>query len=277
MPDSGAPEHGKDETGAPTQGRAPASDAVKTVDTAAAQLSTVQAPSEIDQVQSTAAPGSARVSQSYRPPLPPRPSNLSLLQGDIPSHVRPQQPRAPSTAHLQSLATTAVSRTDVQTKAYQDGSRGTIAASGDKTPSERLSSTYGSTKGLKSVSGSEAGDAASIRSTAPTVGRSGENESLLGDIFGAGQDVPTWKLQTGDNEILGPSETIRYENHTIDAEFYREFDPTPSSTAEGADEGTSTFNVRADRELNLRRIPPKAMESEAQAFPYSFISWEANL
>lgn len=277
MPDSGAPEHGKEETGAPAQDRAPASNALKTVDTATAQPSTAQASPEIDQVQSTAAPGSARVSQSYRPPLPPRPSNLSLLQGDIPSHVRPQQSRAPSTAHLQSLATTAVSRTDVQTKAYQDGSRGTIAASGDTTPSERLSSTYGSTRGLKNVNGSEGGDAASIRSTAPTLGRSGENESLLGDIFGTGQDVPTWKLQTGDNEILGPSETIRYENHIIDAEFYREFDPIGSSTAEGADEGTSTFNVRADRELKSCRIPPKTMESETQAFSYPFFSRKANL
>lgn len=197
--------------------------------------------SGLNDVKTVDTPGedSAPSPQGYRPPLPPRPSNLSLLHGDTLPRGRVHENRTTSSAHLQSLATTAVSRTDVQTKAYQDGSSGTVAASGDSLPSERLSSTYGSTRRLKNVSGSEAGDTASIKSSAPTVGRGGENESLLGEIFGTAQDVPTWKLLAGDEEAPGAADMLKYENYAIDAEFYREFDPIKSSTEAGADEGRS--------------------------------------
>ena len=113
-------------------------------------------------------------SPEYRqcPPLPPRPTNRSLLQESLPStHGTSQRPRTASRPQLLSAATTAVSRTDINTQSFQDGSRETFAAISPTPPHEKSPRNYGSIKMDKSKGPgrSEGGDSASVRSYAPTL------------------------------------------------------------------------------------------------------------
>ena len=172
--------------------------------------------------------------EEKRPPLPPRPTNLSLLH----SSKNPETPRQKqvftSRPQLLSTATTAVSRTDINTHSYQDGSRETFAASAEATPQQKSSPAFGSIRRIKGFGGSEAGDTASIKSYSPTLSRAGDNESLLGNVFGSSQDVPAWKLFT-DQE---PSEMHSQGESEISEDFHREFDSIDAVAADGDNEGT---------------------------------------
>ncbi|KAG8532702.1 uncharacterized protein KY384_002579 [Bacidia gigantensis] len=155
-----------------------------------------------------------------RPPLPPRPTNLSLLQAVKTSSTNLGNVHNPAT-QLQSTATTAVSHTDIQTQAYHDGSHDAFAATAEPKPPLKPPQTFGSIKGFKRFGGSESGDTASIKSLAPTSGRSGDNESLLGDVLGTAQEQPAWKLFGGEKDTLDPSGLGEGD---IDVDFYQEFD-----------------------------------------------------
>jgi hypothetical protein len=107
-------------------------------------------------------------SEGERPPLPPRPNTLSLLSDDT----------GPRTA-LQAEATTAISRTDIETQSPEaaDSAYSTLAVRGlGQGPKARASLSQ-----LASPRGSEAGDSASIRSSIPN-GDSGDVEALFMDF-----------------------------------------------------------------------------------------------
>lgn len=107
-------------------------------------------------------------SEGERPPLPPRPNTLSLLNDETGSR-----------AALQAEATTAISRTDIETQPPEaaESAYPTLAFHGlAQGPKARASLSQ-----LASPRGSEAGDSASIRSSIPN-GDSGDVEALFMDF-----------------------------------------------------------------------------------------------
>ena len=176
--------------------------------------------------------------EEARPPLPPRPSTLTPLRDSKPKSESLQSGKTISPgSNLQSKATTAVSRTDIQTQSFQDGTQETYAATAGSTPAKEPSSIFGSLRRSKNVSGSQTADTASIKSFAPTLSRGGESESILGDVFGIAQDLPTWQLFGGEGSHPDQAhDTLELEEKEVESDFYREFDAvgTPS---EGQSEG----------------------------------------
>lgn len=119
------------------------------------------------------------------PPLPPRPGRANLLRRT--SSVAPAafpSTQASARPRLQATATTAVSRTDIHTQSFQDGSRETSTTSTQRSPPTRAWTGWGSIRRLKIHDGDES---ASIRSYAPTLEAAGDAESLLGDVLGSEQ------------------------------------------------------------------------------------------
>ncbi|OQE29035.1 hypothetical protein PENFLA_c004G06244 [Penicillium flavigenum] len=112
--------------------------------------------------------GRSDSSEGERPPLPPRPNTLSLLSDETGSRTA-----------LQAEATTAISRTDVETQSPEAASSAysTLAVRGlGQGPKARASLSQ-----LASPRGSEAGDSASIRSSIPN-GDPGDVEALFMDF-----------------------------------------------------------------------------------------------
>ncbi|KAJ5603948.1 hypothetical protein N7537_006904 [Penicillium hordei] len=107
-------------------------------------------------------------SEGERPPLPPRPNTLSLLNDETGPRVA-----------LQAEATTAISRTDIETQ-YPEAAESTFSTLAVRNlvqgPKARASLSQ-----LASPRGSEAGDSASIRSSIPN-GDSGDVEALFMDF-----------------------------------------------------------------------------------------------
>ena len=178
------------------------------------------------------------IEQEYRPPLPPRPTNVNLLrEGSYSPGSSLQRSRKASRPHLQSTATTALSRTDIHTQSYQDGSRETFAASAQTTPSSKAVAAFGSIRRIKGLSDSEGGDSGSVRSYAPTLETGGDVESLLGEVLGASQESPAWRLHNTQNEAPDPFDSVTYEDDEATVDFYREFDEISAIAADGENEG----------------------------------------
>lgn len=180
---------------------------------------------------------SPEIEPEYRPPLPPRPANVNLLRdGSYSPGSSLQRSRKTSRPHLQSTATTALSRTDIHTQSYQDGSRETFAASAQTTPPSKAIAAFGSIRRIKGVTESEGGDSASVRSYAPTLETGGDVESLLGEVVGVSQESPAWKLST-QNEAPDTFDSAIYEDDEATVDFYREFDEISAVAADGENEG----------------------------------------
>lgn len=176
----------------------------------------------------------------YRPPLPPRPTNVKLLrEGSYSPGSSLQRPGKTARPHLQSTATTALSRTDINTQSYQDGSRETFAASAQTTPLSKSITAFGSIRRIKGLSDSEGGDSASVRSYAPTLETGGDTESLLGEVLGASQESPAWRLLSTQIEAPDPFESVTYEDDEATVDFDREFDEISAVAADGENEGKS--------------------------------------
>lgn len=196
-----------------------------------------------------ALPKISETEQDYRPPLPPRPTNPNLLrEGSHSPGSSLQRPGKTSRPHLQSTATTALSRTDINTQSYQDGSRETFAASAHTTPPSKAVAAFGSIRRIKGLGESEGGDSASVRSYAPTLETGGDVESLLGEVVGASRESPAWKLHSPQNESQDPFDSVTYEDGEVTPDFYREFDEISAVAADGENEGksglASTFQYR---------------------------------
>lgn len=209
--------------------------------------------------------------QERRPPLPPRPTNLSLLQRSKNPETPKQKQGLTSRPQLLSTATTALSRTDINTHSYQDGSRETFAASAEATPQQKTSPAFGSIRKIKGFGGSDGDDTASIKSYSPTLSR-GDNESLLGNLFGSTQDVPAWKLFS-DQE---PSEIHLHAESELSADFYREFDNIEAVAPNGENEG-ELCQCHGYRWLRVSRAAHQSVEVQAKALSYPFVRWKANI
>ena len=170
--------------------------------------------------------------EEERPPLPPRPTNLDLLGQNIKGSTL-QIPKRPARPQLQSYATTAVSRTDIETLSFPDGSRETYANSIKSGKSFRFDSPIGHLRSRNNTSDGD--DSASLKSSAPTTG--GEVESLLGDIIGAGQQSPAWRLLSGHTERSDPFDLLPYDDEEPKADFSREFDELDELDSSGDNEG----------------------------------------
>ncbi|KAI4227277.1 MAG: hypothetical protein L6R36_002546 [Xanthoria steineri] len=155
------------------------------------------------------------------PPLPPRPARAdSHYQAPV---VGPAGLRAPpSTARprLQATATTAVSRTDIHTHSYQDGSRETYAALKQSSPPP---TSWGGWSSIKRLKSQEASDSASIRSYAPTLGTAGDVDSLLGGFSGQEQ-TSGWNIFNAQLKETGLQHGDVFEEDMVLENFDQEFD-----------------------------------------------------
>ncbi|KAL8760848.1 MAG: hypothetical protein Q9184_002983 [Pyrenodesmia sp. 2 TL-2023] len=154
--------------------------------------------------------------EEERPPLPPRPSRRA---SNAPPAII-SSTKAPTRPPLQSTPTTAVSRTDIHTQSFQDGSRETSAASKPLSPPTRSWTGWGSIRRLKIHDGD---DTASIRSYAPTLEAGGDVESLLGDVLGP---APTsgWNILNGQLEETELQQRDSPDNEVVLHDFDQEFE-----------------------------------------------------
>ena len=169
-----------------------------------------------------------------RPPLPPRPVNLSLLgEGLSNSGGSLPRPKTLTRPNLQATATTGLSLTDIHTQSYPDGSRETS----ESTSSHRSPKDPGSIRRFKNRYGSEGDESASVRSYAPTLEAGGDVESLLGEVLGASSVSPAWGLLSSQAERPDPFDLNSYEDDELTAEFNREFDEIGQVDPEYNNEG----------------------------------------
>ncbi|KAI4124854.1 MAG: hypothetical protein LQ338_004580 [Usnochroma carphineum] len=162
------------------------------------------------------------------PPLPPRaPRRVSnVAPTAFPSTTASTRPR------LQATATTAISRTDIHTQSFQDGTREASAASKPLSPPTK-SWGWGSIRRLKIHDGD---DSASVRSYAPTLGTGGDAESLLGDVLGP-EHTSDWNILSGQLEETGLQRLDGPDDGEILHDFDREFDEVdPVDSSEGNEE-----------------------------------------
>ena len=149
-----------------------------------------------------------------RPPLPPRPSNRTLLsERPLTSSGAPPAPKSSTRPSLLSKATTALSFTDINTQINQDGSR-----------EQHTSTRQGLGQAAKininhltSTRTTEGGDSSSIRSYLPGADHTHEAESLFADGLGGWQDGS----EQGEKQTLVGSRTFELEQDGID--FDEEF------------------------------------------------------
>ena len=218
--------------------------------------------------------------EEHRPPLPSRPTNVNLLQeGSYSPASSLQRLSKSSRPGLQSTATTALSRTDIHTQSYQDGSRETFAALAQTTPPSKAAAAFGSIRRIKGVGDSEGGDSASVRSYAPTLETGGDVESLLGEVLGASQESPAWKLHSTQNETLDQFNSVSYEDDELDVDFYREFDEISAVAADGENEGKHGLaSYLQYRWLNITcRTATEPVEVQKKTLPHTFVGWKAHL
>jgi vacuolar fusion protein MON1 len=158
--------------------------------------------------------------ETRRPPLPPRPTNLSSFRS------------RPSTSYkehgakdgLVSGATTAVSMTDVNTYTTQDGSRKLHASTVSRTPSTHSFSG----KGIGSPRPSDAGETSSLRSYVPQPEPKDEVKSLFGNDLTVDQDEDSWRAFQQEAR----SGQLDVEDEEVD--FATEFDATPEIEEDGS-------------------------------------------
>ena len=214
----------------------------------------------------------------HRPPLPPRPGTLDMLKEG--NHGTPQRAKQSARPNLQSTPTTALSRTDIHTQAYSDGSRETYAASVETTPPSKPVGVFGSMKRFKGLSGSEGGDSASVKSYAPTLEVGGDAESLLGEVLGASQETPAWKLLSTHYEAPDPFDSLVFEDNEATVDFYREFDELRGGESGEQNEGSILSILKLSwQEVLIRNLRATAspMAIEAKTFLDPFICWETDL
>jgi vacuolar fusion protein MON1 len=160
-------------------------------------------------------------SEGVRPPLPPRPETIDLLNEGNTFRA------SPSRANLQSQATTALSLTDIPGQTNADARDGFVAGIG-RTLLGRGLRAKASLSQLNSARASEAGDTASVRSFMPN-SEEGQEENLFGDFTND-------DLQSGleNIEVLGLNE---YPQDGIDDEFGEEFEDIGDLAEDGHNEG----------------------------------------
>lgn len=172
-------------------------------------------------------------SQEIRPPLPPRPTNLDLLdeRGSGGSMRLPK--RMASRPNLQARPTTAVSLTDVHTSNnLPDHDSSTLALPNRPISRKQSSATINR---FRSRVGSDAAETSSIRSFTNTLGTTtgAEMESLLGDPF---PTSPAWKSLSAQLEKENPMDHVFDEDDIFSLRMHHEFDELEEFRANGTNE-----------------------------------------
>ena len=196
-------------------------------------------------------------SEGERPPLPPRPNTLNLLN-DEPS----------SRATLQSEATTAISRTDIETQSPETSGSAysTFAARGlSRGPKARASLSQ-----LASPRGSEAGDSASIRSSIP-IADAGDVEALFLDFATTGPGGQ-------ERNATGLLDFPEFAADDIDDDgILSEFEAIGELNEEGDNEGMKfTLDgciIFVISVLTCARTATPAVENKTQTLCDSFRGW----
>ncbi|KAI4733385.1 DUF254-domain-containing protein [Aureobasidium sp. EXF-12298] len=171
-------------------------------------------------------------SQEIRPPLPPRPTNLDLLdeRGSGGSLRLPK--RMASRPNLQARPTTAVSLTDVHTSNNLQDHDSTLALPNRPMSRKQSSATINR---FRSRVGSDAAETSSIRSFTNTLGTTtgAEMESLLGDPF---PTSPAWKSLSAQLEKENPMDHVFDEDDIFSLRMHHEFDELEEFRANGTNE-----------------------------------------
>ena len=171
--------------------------------------------------------------EELRPPLPPRPSTLELLNPG--SGL--QTPTKTPNSNLQASATTALSLTDIHSHSTFDDSRDVPAVSPELTPSGKSLKGISSIRRLKIHDVSEGEESASVRSYSPTVKARGELESLLGEVRQPIEESSTHRFFDAGNERPFSFAWNSSENEELMAHFAQEFDDLEELDAKGESEG----------------------------------------
>lgn len=184
-----------------------------------------EAEAQNDQTQQPQTPNSQiDDAEEVRPPLPPRPETIDLLNEGNAFRASTSRP------NLQSHATTALSLTDITGQTNADGRDGFVAGFGRTLLGRGLGlRAKASLSQLNSARGSEAGDTASVISYAPN-SEEGQDESLFGE-FANDSNVQD---DSGNIEILGHDE---YPQDGTEHEFVDEFEPIGELDEDGQNEG----------------------------------------
>jgi hypothetical protein len=171
-------------------------------------------------------------SQEIRPPLPPRPTKLDLLDERASSGSIRLPKRMASRPNLQARPTTAVSLTDVHTSHnLHDHDTSTLAI--PSRPVSRKQSTATIDR-FRSRVGSDAAETSSVRSFTNTVGTAAEMESLLGDPF---PTSPAWKSLSAQLEKGNPMDDHVFDEDDIfSLRMHHEFDELEEFRANGTNE-----------------------------------------
>ncbi|KAG9948869.1 DUF254-domain-containing protein, partial [Aureobasidium melanogenum] len=170
-------------------------------------------------------------SQEIRPPLPPRPSNLDLLDERGAGGSIRMPKRMASRPNLQARPTTAVSLTDVHTSNnLQDHGSPNLAPS--SRPVSRKQSNANMDR-FRSRVGSDAAETSSVRSFTNTLGTGAEMESLLGDPF---PTSPAWRSLSAQLEKENPMDHVFDEDDIFSLRMHHEFDELEEFRANGTNE-----------------------------------------
>ena len=159
------------------------------------------------------------------PPLPPRPTNHDLLD-DRPTTANMDSLRLPkrtSRPQLQSHATTAISRTDIQMQSRTDSTSAKSPSASREPSQKRSASRLG-----RFIGSSETDDSASVRSYAPTLDVPYDGVSMLGD-----EPSPAWRAlnaQMGTVDELQLDETFE---DPLSERITFEFDDLEARAANG--------------------------------------------
>ncbi|KAK9571084.1 Vacuolar fusion protein mon1 [Aspergillus fumigatus] len=155
------------------------------------------------------------------PPLPPRPNTLSLLDEGF---ISPRSTRQSSSSSLQAKATTAVSIPDISLLQLNDGGKENHPTRG---PFGSLRAKASLTQ-LTASKGSDAGDSASIRSTAPNT-ELGEAENVFSDFLAQ---------ESGDvqQDSSGLLQFPEFRTDDVEDDFTSEFEPIGELDDDGRNE-----------------------------------------
>lgn len=165
--------------------------------------------------------------EGHPPPLPPRPTTLSLLEdgGAAPGTPRLNTPTVQP--HLQARATTAVSLADISQK---DGGKETL-------PVRSLPGTVRAKASLSHLAtpkgGSDTGDSASVRSYVP-YSESGDVENIFGDLASS---------ETGmaQQDSTGLMQFPEFQADDLEDDFSSELEPVGDISEGGENEGIPSF------------------------------------
>lgn len=179
-------------------------------------------------------PDGMELSRELTPPaLPPRPTNLGLLDDRRSDAGSLRLPKRASRPQLSARPTTAVSMADVETTNYQGRTSSSTLSPADRALSRRQSRVNISRH--HSRTGSDPNDASSVLSYAPSAAFGEDAESLLGDVL-HDQATPAWRALTAHLDDENPFERGLPEDEIFSLQMHHEFDPLEDFKADASNE-----------------------------------------